>query len=61
MSATQQLRSVVDIQVITVAEKFRTRFLQARKGNTDEHLLWISASRSQPSNTAQDIMSGSLG
>ncbi|KAL0048239.1 hypothetical protein WJX82_010821 [Trebouxia sp. C0006] len=52
-SATSVLK-----EVIVVAEKFRTRFLQARKGNSDEHLLWISASRSQPSNTAQDIMSG---
>ena len=51
----------MDIQVIAVADKFRTRFLQARKGSTDEHLLWISASRSQPSNTAQDMMSGSPG
>ncbi len=51
----------MDLQVIVVAEKFRTRFLQARKGNTDEQLLWISASRSQPSNTAQDIVSGSPG
>ena len=46
------------LQVIAAAEAFRVKYLQARRGTTDEHLLWISGSRSQPASEVLAIMTG---
>ena len=48
------------VQVLAAAEAFRMKFLQARKGSADEHLLWISGSRSQAAAEVMDTMTGGL-
>ena len=46
------------LQVVNAAEAFRVFFLRQRKGAPNESLLWMTASKSQPSLAMQKVMSG---
>lgn len=45
---------------VEVAERFRCESMRAARGASDEHLRWITASRSQPSDAAATLVESEL-
>ena len=43
---------------VRVAERFRCELMAANRGAADEHLRWITASRSQPSEELASLVGG---
>lgn len=45
---------------VEVAERFRCESMRVARGASDEHLRWITASRSQPSDAAATLVESEL-
>ena len=48
------------VAAVRVAERFRCELMSANHGAADEHLRWITASRSQPSEELASLVGGGL-
>lgn len=57
LAALTEARDVLK-SAVAVAERFRCELMSSYRGSSDEHLRWITASRSQPLDEIAQLVAG---